>query len=313
MLRRIAPAVLATAVIAAALTGCSSADANVLDRTGCEPTLAPGAVSDSTVVLGGWGAEPQISIPKDLEIAASQRSIVDSSEVGKRPRLADGDTIVTVNFVLYEQKTGEQLYRTDGFAAGADNRSNDFFLLAPDSSPLVEAVRCTAPGERVVLAMSQVDSIPLHQQIGGDFDSGVIAVIDVEAVGALRAEGPTRGLPNGFPAVVTDSTGQPGVVLPPRDAPAGSTSGVRIAGSGPKIEASDRIVVQILTVGWDGDVLSNTWVDSGPQLLENEESSQAQQLHFRFELTGKRVGSQVVITEGGDSARVHVVDVLAIG
>ena len=314
MLRRIAPAVLATAVIAAALTGCSSADAGVVDRTGCEPSLAPGAVSDSVVVLGGWGAEPKLSIPKDAEISVSQRSIIDSSGVAQRPKLADGDAIVTLNFVIYEQTTGEELYRTEGFAGASDNRRNDFFLLSSEfSSPLVESVRCAAPGERVVLAMTQIDSVLLHQQIGGDIESGVVVVLDIEAVSPLHAEGSLRGLPNGFPAVVTDSTGRPGIVLPPRDAPVGSTASVRIAGDGPEVDASDAIVAQVLTVAWDGTVLSSTWADGGPQLLEAEQAVQMQELNFRFELTGKRVGSQVVITEGGDSARVHVVDILAIG
>lgn len=314
MLRRIAPAVLATAVIAAALTGCSSADANEVDRGDCKPVLSPGVMSDSVVVLGGFNAEPQVKIPSDTDIATTQRSIVDSSDVKKNAPVAGANSVVSVNFELFEQSTGEQLYRTDGFAAGEKNRKNEFFLLSEDAAnPLVEAVRCAVPGERIVLAMSQTDSIALHNQLGGDFETGIIAVIDVEAVSGLRAEGPVRGLPNGFPAVVTDSTGRVGMVLPPRDAPTGSTAAVRIMGDGPKVAKDDTIIVQVLSVSWTGSVLSNTWADGGPQLIDTEEVATKQGLNFRTELTGKRVGSQVVITEGGDSARAIVVDILAIG
>lgn len=311
MLRRIAPAVLAAAVLAGGLAGCSSTVPTEVDRGDCTPMLGAGALSDNVVVLGGFGTDPQVSIPSDTVIPVTQRSIVDSSGVtGKNPLLAEGDTVVSVNFAFYDQATGEELLRGGEFGGG----KHEFFLVSDEApNPLSEAVRCAAAGERVVLALSPADSMPLRQQVGGDPKSSVVGVFDVEAVSKFSVEGRAKGLPNGFPAVVTNEDGQPGVVLPPRDAPIGLTSAVRIAGDGAVVTAENRVVAQALIVGWDGTVEMNTWSASGPQLIGNEEEAGQQQISYRAELTGKKVGSQVVITEGGDRARVIVVDILAAG
>ncbi|MFF8817686.1 peptidylprolyl isomerase [Leucobacter sp. NPDC015123] len=312
MLRRIAPVVLTVAVSAAVLTGCSSADTAGVDRADCTPTLGAGALSDSVVVLGGFGTVPEVSIPADTTATVSQRSIVDSASAKAGAQPAGNNTIASVNFAFYDQGTGEKLFESAGF--GGQNSTNEFFMVSDESmNPLTAAIECAVPGERVVLALSPEDALPLRQQIGGTPEAALVAVMDVEGVSDLQASGRTKGLPNGFPAVVTDENGVPGVVLPPRDAPVGIESGVRIAGSGEKVEAEGRLLVQMLAVSWDGSVLSNTWTAGGPQLLPGETESAAQGLAFREELTGKNVGSQVVVTEGGDNARVMVIDILAVG
>lgn len=312
MLRRIAPAVLTVAVSAAVLTGCSSTDAVEVERGDCTATLGAGALSDSVVVLGGFGTEPEVSIPTETEVSVSQRSIVDSSGVTAGAKVAANDTVASVNFAFYDQGSGEKLFASSGFGGAAD--TNEFFKLAADTmNPLSAAIECAAPGERVVLAMSPEDALPMRQQVGGTPDSALVAVMDVEDVSGFKASGREKGLPNGFPAVVTDETGQPGLVLPPREAPVGMTTAVRVAGEGEDVSAEGRLLVQMLAVAWDGSILTNTWTEGGPVLLVGETESAAQGLAFRAELTGKPVGSQVVITEGGDEARVIVLDILAAG
>ncbi|MFC5338168.1 peptidylprolyl isomerase [Leucobacter denitrificans] len=311
MLRRIVPAVFATAIVAVSLTACSSSDAVEVNRGDCTAMLGAGAVTENVVLLGGYGEDPQISIPAETEITVTQRSIVDSSGAVSGTRVADEGSLVSVNYALYDQQTGEQLIQSDGFGNGD---SNEFFIISAEAAnPLSEALRCTVAGERVVLAISPGDAAGLSQQLGGTEDAGVIAVFDVSDVSGQSVEGRALGLPNGFPAVVTDANGQPGVVLPPRDAPVGSTSAVRIAGDGAEVHADSRVLVQVLIVGWDGNIVSNTWGQSGPQMLQGEEEATAGGVNFRSELTGKKAGSQVVITEGGDDARVIVVDILAVG
>ena len=312
MLRRIAPAVLTVAVSAAALTGCSSTDVVQVDRGDCSATLSPGVLSDSTIVLGGFGTVPEVSIPTDAKITTSQRTIIDSSGVEPGAKPAGNNTIASVNFAFYDQATGDKLFQSAGF--GALNQATEFFMVAEGMmNPLNAAIECAVPGERVVLALSPDDALPLRQQIGGTPDAALVAVMDVDAVSDVHATGSKKGLPNGFPAVVTDANGFPGVVLPPRDAPIGLESGVRIKGTGETIDAESRILVQMLAVTWEGAVVTNTWADGGPQLLPGVTESEAQGLNFRGELTGKKIGSQVVITEGGENARVLVIDVLAQG
>lgn len=312
MLRRIAPAVLTVAVSAAVLTGCSSTDVVEVDRGECTSALGAGALSDSVVVLGGFGTEPEVSIPAETQIPVSQRTIVDNTGVKPGAEVAGNNMIASVNFAFYDQGTGEKLFASAGFGGVGD--TNEFFVLTEEAmNPLSAAVQCAAPGERVVLALSPQDALPLRQQLGGTPESSLVAVMDVEGVSEFKATGRAKGLPNGFPAVVTDETGQPGIVLPPRKAPVGLTSAVRIAGDGEKISAEGNLLVQMFVVGWDGNVLTNTWSSGGPQLLPGETEALAGGLPFREELTGLPIGSQVVITEGGDDARVIVLDILAAG
>ena len=312
MLRRIAPAVLTVAVSAAVLTGCSSTGPVEVNRGDCAPMLGAGALSDGVVVLGGFGTAPEVSVSQQTEITTSQRSIIDSSGVKAGAKVAGNGTIASVNFAFYDQGTGEKLFESAGF--GGQNTTKEFFMVSEETmNPLTAAVQCAAPGERVVLALSPQDALPLRQDLGGTPESALVAVMDVEGVSDLKASGKKRGLPNGFPAVVTDEDGVPGVVLPPRDAPVGVTTGVRIEGSGEKVTAENRVLVQTLVVSWDGSVLTNTWAGTGPQMLPKQAEAEAQGLAFRAELNGKKVGSQVVITEGGDNARVIVLDIIAAG
>lgn len=306
MLRRIVPAVLATAVLATGLTACSSPGPIEVDRAGCTSPIGVGALSENTVVLGEFGTLPEVSIPKDTKATGIQRSIVDSSGVKKDAGLVDEGMIVGVNYGLYEQTTGELLEASPGF--GKNDGSNIPMPVSEGSmNPVSEAVRCTAPGERVVLGMSQaiVESV-----FGVAFEDGMVAVIDVESVGGFTAEGKRRSLPSGYPAVVTDENGQPGVVLPPIDAPAGLNSAVRIEGTGNKVTAENSLYVNVLAVDWTGKQLSNTHV-TGPDQLPSEADGEQMGAAYRSELTGVPVGSQVVVLEGGDAARVLVIDILA--
>lgn len=312
MLRRIAPAVLATAVIAAGLTGCSAAPAGEVDRGDCVPAMGAGTLSDSVVVLGGFGAEPEVQIPEDTQVSVAQRSIVKPGPNGGT--VADSGKLVTWNYAFYDQVSGEQLAASPGFG---ENDSASFLKVPEDDAmdAISAALRCTVPGDRVVAAFNPSDSqgLAMALQLGATPEASIVGVFDVVDVGAQRAEGSLRGLPSGFPAVVTNDTGVPGIVLPPRQAPVGLVSAVRVAGDGHAVEADDQVLVQMLTVSWTGSVTSNTWEGAGPQLIGSEEMAAQQGLNIREELTGAQVGSQLVITEGGDNSRVHVVDVLAAG
>lgn len=312
MLRRLAPAVLTATVFAAALTGCSSVSADGVDRGDCKPALGPGALSNSVVVLGGFGVEPEVKIPTDTEISVAQRTFVDTPSEGGT--VAKSDTLLSWNYAFYDQHSGAQLAASPGFGTN----DSSVFMIMPESEamdPISAALSCSVPGERVVSAFSPADSQGLAQALGvsASPNSSIIGVLDVVAVAPNHAEGTARALPSGFPAVVTNESGTPGVVLPPRSAPDGLTKAVRIEGNGSSVEAENRLVLQVLTVGWDGTLQKSTWDTDSVQPAGSEDEAESQGDTLRAQLTGVKVGSQVVITEGGDNARVHVVDVLAAG
>lgn len=306
MLRRLVPATAAVALLLAGATGCS-AQRMAAD---CEPQLEPGALSDAVSVTTAFGEAPRISAPEGAEILVSQRTVVESAE--QRSGAADEGTLVGVNMAFFDADSGEQLYESPGFADAA--QSPELLLVSADApNPLSEAVRCTVPGDRVVLALSPEESAQFAMQLGGAGTTPIVGVIDTVSTSPLAASGPVRGLPSGYPAVVTNDEGRPGVVLPPRPAPAGTQSAVRIAGGGEEVAPDDNVIAQVLSVGWNGEERTNTW-ESGLMALGTEEQIAQSGHAFRTELTGKTVGSQVVIIdhEQGEEAQVVVVDIVGV-
>lgn len=307
MLRRLVPATAASALLIVGLTGCTSAQEAA--RADCTPVMQPGALSNNVVVLGEAGTTPQVKVPEGTDIVSSQRTIV--SAPASDGAIAGERSLVGVNMAFFDSKSAKPLYESPALAD--PQQAPEYLLVAEDmANPLSEAVRCAAEGDRVVLALSPTDSAQLAMQLGATPGESLVGVIDVVSASPLAAQGPVRGLPNGYPAVVTDETGQPGVVLPPREAPKGTSSAVRIAGDGEKVRADQNVIGQVLSVSWDGAVQQNSWTQ-GLMSFGTEDQVAASGNTFRAELTGKQVGSQVVIVENeGGSARVVVVDILGV-
>ncbi|QZY51984.1 peptidylprolyl isomerase [Leucobacter tenebrionis] len=308
MLRRLVPATAAAALLLVGVTGCGAQQAAAAD---CEPALQPGALSDTVRVTGSFGEAPEVSVPDDIDALSSQRTVVERA--GDRDRAVGDQALVGVNMAFFDAASGKPLYQSPAFADSA--QSAEFLLVSQDApNPLSDSLRCSAPGDRLVVALSPEDGAPFATQLGGDPNAALVGVIDVVSASPLAAQGAARGLPNGYPAVVTDHEGRPGIVLPPRNAPAGTSSAVRIEGDGAEVEADDSVIAQVLSVGWDGTVQTNSW-NTGVMGLGNEEQIAQSGFTFRSELTGKKVGSQVVVVENeSDSdAKVVVVDILGVG
>lgn len=305
MLRRFVPASAAAALLIAGLTGCSAQQAAQVD---CDPAFAPGSLSDGVTVLGDFGQLPEVKIPEDATISKTQRTVISESE--DRSAIAVDQSLVSVNMAFFDSATGKQLYASP--ALQSEGQAPEFLLLSKEQeNPLSAATECAAAGDRVVLAMDPEQSAQLVAQLGGKAGSSLVGVIDVVDARPLAAQGPARGLPNGYPAVVTNEDGQPGVVLPPSDAPAGTSSAVRIQGDGEKVTAEDNVIAQVLTVGWDQQVRQNTW-ESGLIALGTEAQIEQSGFAFRTELTGHKIGSQVIVVENvaDASPQVSVVDIL---
>lgn len=301
---RTAPLVTAVALV---LAGGLSACSQVGTAQDCAPLLESGPVSDSVVVLGEAGTTPQVSVPAESIPTVSQRTIVQQAENRERV-VAEGD-LVTVNFAFFDGLSGEQVFATPGF--GTDSGGYIVQDVADtEISAFTTAFRCAATGDRVVVALSPADSVAFAQGYGVTPGTPIIAVADVQGVAGLTAEGNVRSLPAGFPGIAVDENNRPGIVIPPGSEPTKVRSASRIVGDGAVVGAEQVVIAQVLTVSWNRDIVENTW-ETGPKSLGTEASPE---VNFRDQLTGKTVGSQVVImtpSEGG--AQVSVVDILSVG
>ncbi|MFC7765351.1 hypothetical protein [Leucobacter soli] len=292
----------------AGLTGCAGSAGSA---AACVNPLQPGPLSDGVQLGGATG----ITVTGPTSVLNAQRSVLEKSDTGA-DRIVPGG-IVTANVDIYDAVSGQLL----------DQRAAAPHLALPESmvgdvtaalegeqsdsvsidALIATALMCATPGETLVVASTAAQS--MASQLGLN---AAVAVIDVLDAAGPRAEGATRGLPGGFPAVATDETGRPGIVLPPQAAPTTMQVAPRIVGTGNKVTAQSSVIGHALTVSWNGEVVANTW-DSGMTAFGTEESANPSYT-FRAQLTGYPAGSQVVILDPNDGDPVvHVVDILAVG
>lgn len=311
-----APAALvaAAAMLLTGLTACSGtaqaagSEADLASR-GCTNMLQPGALSNGVHV----GDDGSIDVVGPTNIANAQRSVIELGDRGGY--VSQPGDIVSVKLTSVNAVTGQTI----------EDRPASPHLALPESlvSDVEEALHsensngvtfdylvaaslvCAVPGDTIVLAMTATQS--LASQVGADAAVAVIEVIDTFP---STARGSQRALPNGFPAVTTDETGQPGIVLPPQAAPSEQRVAPRIEGDGAAVTEESAVFGQVLTVDWNGSVVTNTWergiVGFGTQENPNPEYP------VREALTGFTVGSQVIILDPNDGDPVvHVVDIIA--
>jgi len=294
------------------LTGCSTyetGDGQIVHATdGCSNLLTPGALSDGVQVTGSG-----IDVLGPTDVLNAQRSVIEQGD-SSGYRTQQGD-VVNADVTVYDATTGTVL----------DERAHAPHLALPESAAtqlreilhssksdtltldflIATSLVCTVPGDQLVVALTPAQS--MASQLPGT----AIAVIDVRETFPQAAQGSSRALPNGFPAVATDHTGRPGVVLPPQGAPKSLQVAPRIVGHGPEVGAESAVIGHVLSVSWDGQVVSSTW-DQGLVSLGSEESPNPN-YSFRKSLTGLTAGSQVVILDPSDgNPMVHVVDVIAV-
>lgn len=300
MRRRVLPVTAVATLAFAGLTGCT---VSTTGADACVAPLSPGALSESVSVGSLTGGEPEVTLDSGAKIVNAQRSLVE--EASDRDVVAAEGTIVSANLAYFDSATGEMLEASPTFGSGT---AGELFLASAEGGPVLQGVLCSAPGDLVAIAL------PADLSTGAVSTPGASLVVLAEIVDVApgSASGAITPLPSGFPAVVTDEAGRVGLVLPPQEAPAETKTAVRIMGDGPEVQADSMIIGNVLTVGWDGQQLKNTW-ESSPENLGSEEQIEQSGATFRAALTGLPVGSQVVVIEPGDgSPRVSVIDILAI-
>lgn len=307
MRRRIlSAATVAAALGLAALTGCASpGDA----RAECSVPLSPGALSSGVEVTAGG----DLTVTGSTDILNAQRSVISHGDAGA---LAVPGGVAVLNLDLFDAVTGELLQSQQNapyvvlpesllpeaqeVLASADSG------IVPMQYLIAVSLLCSAPGDTIVVAATPEQSATSQLSV-----NATVAVVEVIDTFAARAEGRTRGLPNGFPAVAIDETGRPGIVLPPRAAPDDVQSAAHIEGDGDAVTDAQSVIGHVLSVGWDGEIVTNTW-ESGLVVFGSADAPTGTYT-FRDQLTGYPAGSQVVIIDpNGGAPVVHVVDIVAV-
>lgn len=304
MRRRLVPASVAATLVAVALTGCTAAG----NAAACENPLKPGPLSNSVSLNGST-----VSVTGPTDVLNAQRTVlVDGDRDGRVTQPGD---IVTANVTFVDAASGQVLNQRENAphlalpealvgeidAALATEQAQGLTL----DHLIATAFVCASAGDTVVVGATAEQTMASQLGMGAS-----VAVIEVLDVAAPTASGETRGLPAGFPAVATDATGRPGIVLPPQAAPSALKVAVRVQGTGEKITPQDSVIGQNLTVSWAGSVVENTW-ETGVTVFGSVEQPNPA-YSYRELLNGHPVGTQLVILDPADgNPVVHVVDVVA--
>ena len=286
------------AVTALLLTGCSNGNAN--DPKGASDCLPEGKASHSVQVEGDLGGTLTITSKTPVQPKGLERTVLLPGK-GIAP---EKDREVTVALTFFSGKDGSVLQASQPeVVANTEANLNEWAY---------EAIRCSASGQRVVLAASANDMFggPIDQA-GVAADDPVIAVLDFInfAPGVLdtaklptKADGADQPALEGFPTVVLAEDGSPTITIPEGLTPPTELQiGLLKKGTGETVSAGDRVYVQYRGIIWrTGEEFDSSWARGGAPIsfITTEVIG-----GFSKALEGQTVGSQVISVVPWDQAQ----------
>jgi peptidylprolyl isomerase len=299
-------ALILSAGLLLSLAACSS---SASAAAGCSDVTGPGSASDSVSVTGDVGQSQTATFPFPL--------VADSAEVSTLVSTDDDDAtvagyggVVNVGYTVYDGETGEAVGQpSTGLIPVSDN--------LPQA--LQDALACTSAGERVAVVLPNEDATTIISGATGT----VVMVFDVTTAFPRSASGSPQPAQSGFPSVVRDETGRPGLTLTTTDAPTAAKAAVLIEGDGDEVAEGDALLVQVTSVDYSAPTKTavNTWESGTPQLwLASDDATKTQGSEqpagIGQYLIGQPIGSQVLVVLPGDdagaAAAAWVVDILGV-
>ena len=300
--RKLAAIVLAVGVVVS-VAACSDLPAEV---QGCVPAFSAGAASKSVTASGSIGTKPNTHIPTPTTSSKIENSVVSA---GNGLILGKGD-IAEISSILYSGKTGKIVGATSQTAS----YSNSTAVQVPvgDSSTVLpltvtKALQCARVGSRIVTVLSAAKvygSASAASSAGQSANTTMILVTDIGDGYRGRATGVLQPLQAGFPSVVTSGDGTPGLTLDLQEPPKTLQSEVVRGGSGVKVKAGQKVLLQVQGVEWTDPAptktFDSTWTDHTPRFYSLTALAPTAGGQFLDKgsvkaLVGQRVGSQVMV------------------
>lgn len=297
-MRKIFAIATASVLLAAGLTGCSATSSNLDDalvtgiKTECTP-MAGGPAVDKIKVTSSANGAPKVSFKAPLKTTGTESKIV---EAGKGITFT-GNQLVSFEYMGINARTGKQFQATSW--NGTDGASQ--VLAKPtgkSGADFCHALTGAREGSTVAVVMSAKDS----------HNGKAIASIDVRATDSIvfifklnkvylpRANGSAQAPQTGFPQVVTDAHGVPGLVLQDWSKPAFTKFAAEtlIQGHGPVLKKNDWVTVHYAGYVWSSakTKFDSSWDKATPAQFQLKDGQLIP--GFIKALVGQRVGSQVV-------------------
>jgi peptidylprolyl isomerase len=305
---RLAGSVLAVALTAAGLAGCSAAG-----NGGCTPEARSGQASQAVNATGA--KKPKVTFATPQHASSTQVSTL-------KPGTGDpirGTQEIVAEFTILNGTTGKLVTSTPYTTLA---QAATFVVDGVPVQGLRKALVCAKVGERLAAVIPPREGYPASSRPTsvGAGDS-LVVVADIERAYLARANGVNQVMAGGLPSVVLAPNGQPGITVPKSDPPKQLVVADLKKGSGAVLKASDTAVLHYTGVVWKGGtVFDSSWQKGGPTAIQLNQTVKG----FRSALAGQRVGSQVLAvippSQGygskaqglipGNSTIVFVVDIL---
>ncbi len=275
-------ALLASVTLIAALSACSASGGTA----DCTPRAEAGAATKALTVTGDFGTVPTVVIPSPLKTSTTQRQVISE---GTGAMVTTGQTI-TIDVSIYDGETGKVLQDSKF------DRSTTMAVTLSDTATLpgiVKALECLPIGTRVAAAVAPADAFGTagNAQAGVGPDSTIVIVADIVSSALARANGADQPATDGFPSVVLDDKGIPGITVPKAAAPADFKVAVLKKGDGPVVAKGATVTVHYTGVTWaDNKVFDSSWTKGAPASF----SLTGVVPGFAQAIEGQTVGSQVI-------------------
>jgi FKBP-type peptidyl-prolyl cis-trans isomerase len=297
LVRKIAAIVLASAFLVS-VAACADLPAEVQN---CVPTYHSGAASDSISATGEFGKNPKAKIP-----TPTVSSKVEVSALKKGTGLLLGpDDIADLQLSLYTASDGK-LQGSTGDAAGFTKASN-IQITVGLTDTIARSLECQRVGTRVATVLTAKQyfgstATAVSQGVPGK--TVLVVVMDITNGYRGRAVGILQPLQSGFPSVVTAPDGTPGVTLDLQEPPKTLQSELVRGGSGAKVKAGQRVLLQVQAIAWTDpaptSTFDSTWKDHTPRYytltaLTKNAGGESLDPGSVKSLIGQRVGSQVLV------------------
>jgi FKBP-type peptidyl-prolyl cis-trans isomerase len=320
-------ALITSAGLLLALTACST-PGSASERP-CD--VVPGNASE-TIEAGGTAGSTleDVSFPTPLVAADTQVTVLEGG---------GGDTVdiltpMFANFAVYNGRTGDTINPYGPIGVDQATGEPQLITLAALSGVpgFQKAMTCASAGSRIAVAVPPEDAFGEtgNSQLGVGAEDTLIFVADVLETYPSRATGDPRPAKAGFPSVVTDANGVPGVTVPSDAAPEEYRKTLLREGDGTEIQEGDIVTVHYTGVLWDSkEVFDSSWTRRAPVRFPAQEGTDEQPgvvKGFADALIGAQVGDQILAVLPPDvaygdeateaipagSTLVFVIDVLGV-
>jgi FKBP-type peptidyl-prolyl cis-trans isomerase len=258
-----------------------------------------GNSSKAVVATGSVGSEPEdVSFPTPI---VASRTEVTTIKAGKGEPIGL-ETPVLINFAVYNGATGQAINPYSPVSVSQSTGQPQIVTLSALSAlpGFQDAMQCATEGSRVAVALPAKEGFGAegNAQLGLGKDDTLVFVADVVHTYPTRATGDPQPAQNGFPSVVTDPDGVPGITIPKSDPPKKYKETLLRKGSGAKVAKGDTVTLNYTGVLWDtGDVFDSSWQNGTPVQFPAQEGSADRPgvvKGFADALIGARVGDQVL-------------------